>query len=72
MSGAYKEKVNKKVYRQFPELEGKSPSLSSRPGGETLYTYKGSVQLPNGKSMSRVVRVVVSESGRILKLTSSR
>lgn len=68
----YKEKINRKVYQQFPEMEGKKPSLSSRPGGETLYTYKGSVKLPNGKTMSRVVRVVVSENGRILKLTSSR
>lgn len=72
MSESIKEKVSKKVYRQFPELAGKSPSLSSRPGGETLYTYKGNVKLPNGKSMSRVVRVVVNENGRILKLTSSR
>lgn len=72
MPKAYIEKVNRKVFRQFPELEGKSPSISSRPDGESLYTYKGSVDLPNGKSMSRVVRVVVNENGRILKLTSSR
>jgi hypothetical protein len=72
MSTAYTEKVNRKVFRQFPELEGKNPSISSRPDGESLYTYKGSVTLPNGKAMSRVVRVVVSENGRILKLTSSR
>ena len=72
MAESIKEKVNRKVYRQFPELEGKSPSVSARPDGEKLYTYHGSVSLPNGRSMSRVVRVVVSENGRILKLTSSR
>ncbi len=71
MGESIKDRVNKKVYRQFPELEGKSPSISSRPDGELLYTYKGSVELPNGKTMSRVVRVVISENGRILKLTSS-
>lgn len=72
MAGDYQEKVNQKVYRQFPELDGKKPSVSDRPNGEKLYTYKGSVKLPNGKSMSRAVRVVVSKTGRILKLTSSR
>ena len=68
----HKENVNQKVYRQFPELAGKKPSVSDRPNGEKLFTYKGNVELPNGKSMSRVVRVVVSKTGRILKLTSSR
>lgn len=72
MAGVNQGEINRKVYQQFPEMKGKTPTMTSRPGGETLLTYKGEVELPNGRSMSRVVRVVVSEKGKILKLTSSR
>lgn len=64
-------KVNQKVYQQFSELAGVKPSISSRPNGEKLYVYQGKAALPNGKFISRVVRVVVSEKGCIVKLTSS-
>lgn len=72
MSDIQLEEVNRKVYRQFPELDGKKASVTNRPDGGKLFTYKGQVTLPNGKTMPRVVRVVVSEKGKILKLTSSR
>lgn len=67
-----KTKVNKSVYRQFPELEGKQASIMSRPDGDFLLTYHGSVTLDNGRKLERVVRVVASETGRIKKLTTSR
>ncbi len=50
MSTAYTEKVNRKVFRQFPELEGKNPSISSRPDGESLYTYKGKCDIAEWQS----------------------
>jgi hypothetical protein len=67
-----KTKVNQSVYRQFPELEGKQPSITSRPDGDFLLSYRGSVTMENGRTLERVVRVVVSETGRIKKLTTSR
>lgn len=67
-----KTKVNQSVYRQFPELAGKQPSITSRPDGDYLLSYRGSVTLDNGRKLERVVRVVASETGRIKKLTTSR
>ena len=67
-----KNKVNQSVYRQFPELAGKQPSITSRPDGVFLLSYRGSVTLENGRKLERVVRVVASETGRIKKLTTSR
>ena len=67
-----KTKVNQSVYRQFPDLTGKQPSIMSRPDGDFLLTYRTSVTLENGRRLERVVRVVANETGRIKKLTTSR
>ena len=72
MQEQVKNKVNQSVYRQFPELAGKQPSITSRPEGDFLLSYRGSVTLENGRKLERVVRVVASETGRIKKLTTSR
>jgi len=65
-------KVNQSIYRQFPELAGKQPSITNRPDGDYLLSYRGSVTLDNGRKLERVVREAASETGRIKKLTTSR
>ncbi len=68
--------VSREVSRKFPEMAGVSPTI--RPQGESrgeaqyLLVYKGRAQLPGGRSMSRIVRVVCSERGRIVRLSTSR
>jgi hypothetical protein len=37
-----------------------------------LLTYSGSAELPGGRKINRIVRVVADERGRILKMTTSR
>jgi hypothetical protein len=68
--------VSREVARKFPEMAGVQPTI--RPQGESrgetqyLLVYKGRAELPGGKSLSRIVRVVCSERGRIVRLSTSR
>ena len=44
----------------------------SGPGaGNILVIFKGSSKTASGKSMPRVVRVVASEAGKVIKMTTS-
>ena len=71
--------IAKKVARQFPEVAGAQPSIkaqaSAKGGGNPsiyLLTFKGRVDQPGGFAISRAVRVVAEEGGRILKISTSR
>ena len=74
------------VKRQFPEIAGskpnvrvqhppqaKNPSLAQE-NTPPLYlvTFRGTAATPEGKSIPRLVRVVVNADGKILKITTSR
>jgi hypothetical protein len=70
-------KVSKKVAKQFPEMEGVKPSVKTQtpPGNgreQYLLTFKGKADLPGGGSMSRIVRVVADEKGRVIRMSTSR
>jgi hypothetical protein len=68
--------VSREVARKFPEMAGVTPTI--RPQGESrgvaqyLLVYKGRAELPGGRSMNRIVRVVCSERGQIVRLSTSR
>jgi len=68
--------INKKVTRQFPELSGARPTVSRQavPNGSFHYLliYRGTVNLPGGRSMKRIVRVTTDDRGRILRISTSR
>jgi hypothetical protein len=71
------EKVNRKVSKQFPELGSirptvRSQSKSSNSKQKFTLTYKGKATLPNGRTMSRIVRVVADETGKIVKMSTSK
>lgn len=79
MNSKAKDKVNKQVYRRFPNLNGAKPkvqkqnkSSSAKNNITYLLTYKGSAKLAGSKSMPIIIRVVSTEDGKILKLSSSR
>lgn len=59
------------VYRQFPELRGVRPSVRAS-GGQYLLIFSGKVKTADGKTLPRTVRATASESGSILKLSTSR
>ncbi len=71
------ETINKQIYRRFPEVNGTQPKVQSQNGpsdtsSNFLLIYKGSIILEDGKKMPRIVRVVASERGKIIKVTTSR
>ena len=68
-------KICSQVYAKFPEVNGVKPKIqnqSAAGAGNHLVIFTGSAKAANGKVLSRVVRVVVSESGKILKMTTSK
>jgi hypothetical protein len=69
-------KLTQSVSRQYPEMASVKPSVrkQSKPGGgsQFLLTYKGKAQLPGGRTMSRIVRVVADENGRLIRMSTSK
>jgi hypothetical protein len=69
-------KLTKQIIRKFPEMEGVRPSLKRKGGYENgaqyELTFKSSAQLPGGRTMRRVVRVIADENGRILRMSTSK
>ena len=66
------EQINENVYEQFPYLQDVQPTESGMEGEKLLLIYKGEAQTESGFTLPIVVRVVVSEDGKIIKITSSR
>ncbi len=64
------EKINQRVYREYPELRGVRPGVASSADRYTL-TYKGTVETPAGQ-MARIVRVSADEKGRVLRISTSK
>ena len=68
------EKITRTVVRQFPEMNGVRPAVKSDESGDDRYqmTYKGALDLPDGNTMKRIVRVVASEKGDVIRMSTSR
>ena len=77
--------VSQEIYRRFPELLGRRPRVQAvKPGqnrdnggsipgdAKHLLVYSGRVATSTGKQMPLIVRVVINEQGKILKVSSSR
>ncbi len=76
MDQATIKKLTRAVGKKFPEMDRVRPSVSkqaSREGNvQFLLTYKGKAELPGGRKISRIVRVVADERGRIIKMSTSK
>jgi hypothetical protein len=72
MEESAKSHVCSSIYRQFPEVRGSNPSITTLPGDKFQLIFHGKVQTADGKTMDRTVRVATDEKGKILKLTTSR
>jgi hypothetical protein len=64
--------VSREIYHSYPEVKGSHPEV--RPQGQTrsLLIFHGKAVTEDGKTINRTVRVVVDESGKIIKTTTSR
>lgn len=71
--------ITSQVSRKFPEVANAKPQVK-RPSGQNtksspatyLITYRGKSKTADGKSITRIVRVTATDSGKILKMTTSR
>ena len=64
------EKISQRVNREYPEMRGARPSITSSGKGYTL-VYKATAQTPAGP-IARVVRVVTDERGKVTRLSTSK
>ncbi|HEX7974752.1 MAG TPA: hypothetical protein VF498_10110 [Anaerolineales bacterium] len=73
--------VCQEVYRRFPELAGVQPKVQAQASAQAkspaasanyLLTFQGHATAADRQVMSRSVRVVVSDKGKILKISTSR
>jgi hypothetical protein len=72
MEESAKSRVCTSIYRQFPEVRGSNPSVTSLPAGKYQLIFHGKAQTADGKTIERTVRVAADEKGNVLKLTTSR
>jgi hypothetical protein len=79
------ESITSDIHRRFPEVAGIKPKVRKQPipksqGSKSvpsdeqnyLLTFKTTVQGPGGQPIPRMVRVVASPKGKIIKVTTSR
>ncbi len=70
--------LHKKISQRFPEIQEQKPQITLQPTVEGqsekqyLLLYKTSIQLPQGKTLPRVIRVIATAQGKIVKTTTSR
>jgi len=76
-------KINKKIYKKYPEVDGKHPAVKLQKGVNSnmqsvnpiriyVLTYSGKISYANSHSTKRVIRVVAKENGQILKISVSK
>jgi hypothetical protein len=69
------EKINRKVVQSFPEMRGVRPKVKreqARSGVQYRLTYKGTAELPGGRTLKRVAHVLVDEGGKVLRMSTSK
>ncbi len=71
------EKICKQVYQRFPEMSGSQPkvqaqSLGAQKDASYLLTFRSNAKTADGKALTNIVRVVASDTGKIIKITTSR
>ncbi len=65
-------KINFQVYAQFPYLKEIAPKVTPIDQGFSELRYQGSVLTANGMTLPIVVKVIVDEQGKIIKMVTSR
>lgn len=78
MDDKHLESVCKQIYKRFPEITGNRPKVQAQnmpsPEGSAQYLliFQGHRTTVDGKVINRIVRVTVSEQGKIVKVSTSR
>jgi hypothetical protein len=71
--------ISSQVSRKFPEVAGVKPRVKRQSSQKSksspatyLLTYRGKAKTADGKSITRIVRVTASDTGKIIKMSTSR
>lgn len=64
--------ICRQVYRRFPDLEGRAPKVKSQGEGQVLLIFSTRVTSASGHAIDKTVRVVASNTGKIIKMSESR
>lgn len=72
MEQAIIEKINDQVFKQFPYLEKKPPTIKQNPDGTLSLKYMGESKTANGITIPLSVKIKTSQDGNIIQITSSR
>lgn len=65
------EKICNQVYSKYPEVAGAQPKVQSQ-GEGYLLVFKSSARASTGINLQRIIRVVASATGKIIKVSSSK
>jgi len=66
------EKVNRRIYQQFPYLEGNEPEFNRISEDRFSFTYRGKQSTADGHQIPLTVKATANESGEIEKITASK
>ncbi|HKJ26190.1 MAG TPA: hypothetical protein VJ965_01010 [Anaerolineales bacterium] len=70
------QKVSKRVYRQFPEMQGTRPKVKqskmAAKDENYILTFNTTAKGPGGRAIPRFVRVVANAKGKIIRISTSR
>ena len=75
LSSAALQSITEHVYRRFPEVKGSRPKVSAQEkSGEEQYllVFSSKANTADGHSITRKVRVVADQHGKILKMTTTK
>jgi hypothetical protein len=68
-------RVCAQIYSKYPDVNGIRPKVHAQTkvgGTNHLLIFTGSAKSTGGKILSRVLRVVVTDDGKIIKVTTSK
>ena len=64
--------ICKQVYQKFPEVKGIKPKVKAYSETQSLLLFQTRSETADGRSLPRTIRVVVDQSGKIAKMSTSR
>jgi hypothetical protein len=63
--------ICKQVYQKFPEAKGVKPKVKAYSETQSLLLFQTTSTTADGKSLPRTIRVVVDQTGKISKMSTS-
>lgn len=69
------DRISRKVAQSFPEMRGVRPKVKREQRSSGLcyhLTYKGTAELPGGRTIKRVAHVLADEDGKVLRMSTSK